>query len=90
MRSMRSSGVRRMSQKENMPALLTSTSTSMPSARVRSKSSCDASRRARSMASVRTSTRGWSARISAAARSSRSGASPAMRTLYPSPASRAA
>ena len=31
--------------------------------------SCDASRRARSMASVRTSTRGWSARISAAARS---------------------
>lgn len=42
MRSMRSAGVARMSQNENIPALLITTSTPIPSAAMRSYSSCAA------------------------------------------------
>ena len=55
MRSMRSAGVARMSQNENIPALLITTSTPIPSAAMRSYSSCAAPTRARSIAITRTS-----------------------------------
>ncbi len=55
MRSMRSGGVAKTSQNEKMPALLTSTSTAMPCARVQSNNSCAAVVRARSREHVRTS-----------------------------------
>ena len=55
MRSMRSAGVARMSQNENIPALLITTSTTIPSAVMRSYNSCAAPTRARSIAITRTS-----------------------------------
>ena len=55
MRSMRSAGVSRMSQNENIPALLITTSTMIPSAAMRSYNSCAAPTRARSIAITRTS-----------------------------------